>query len=90
MNRDRRVFFDLRFIFRLSFGLLAIALSLSATTWAAESDSELKLVMIVTRHGVRSPLQTNETLGRYAAEPWPDWHITPGIQTVHGRQQMTL
>lgn len=53
-------------------------------------DSELRLVVVLTRHGVRSPLQTNETLGKYAAEPWPAWNVAPGILTPHGRQQMVM
>jgi len=78
---------------RLLRTLLVLQLFLAAVVSnfaAAAPDSELKLAIILTRHGVRSPLQTNETLGKYAAEPWPTWNVTPGIQTPHGRQQMAL
>jgi 4-phytase/acid phosphatase len=45
---------------------------------------ELKLAIIVSRHGVRSPLQPNEELAQYASKPWPKWEVAPGIQTAHG------
>ena len=79
-----------RFVFQLSLTLLVTALGPSTAAFAAAPDSDLKLVIVLTRHGVRSPLQTNETLGKYAAEPWPQWSVPPAILTPHGRQQMVL
>jgi 4-phytase/acid phosphatase len=80
------------FFFRLLFRLavfLGIGLVCAVpVTRAAGTDGELKLVIVLTRHGVRSPLQANEVLGKYAAEPWPQWNVKPGILTPHGRQQM--
>ncbi len=70
--------------------LAVILLALEASTALVASDSQLKLAIILTRHGVRSPLQTNETLGKYAAEPWPEWSVAPGILTPHGRQEMQM
>jgi len=55
---------------------------------AAEADGALKLVIVLSRHGVRSPLQTNLVLGKYAAERWPEWKVAPGLLTPHGREQM--
>ena len=79
---------------RLLHGLrLAAALLVAAggiAVRAGEPDSDLRLVIMVTRHGVRSPLYTNEALGKYAAQPWPQWSVPPGILTPHGRQQMAL
>ena len=77
-----------RLFLRLALVLLVSTTALPTAAFAAKPDSELKLVVIVTRHGVRSPLQTNEVLGKFAAEPWPAWHVQPGILTPHGRQQM--
>jgi 4-phytase/acid phosphatase len=51
---------------------------------------ELRLVIILTRHGVRSPLQTAETLAKYAAQPWPKWESAPSVQTPHGNQLMAM
>ncbi|MGH7997775.1 MAG: histidine-type phosphatase [Opitutaceae bacterium] len=57
---------------------------------AAAVDPDLRLVVIVSRHGVRSPLQSNADLGKYAAESWPDWGVPPGFLTPHGRRLMLL
>jgi 4-phytase / acid phosphatase len=59
--------------------------------WAAEGpDSEVKLVVVLSRHGVRAPLVTNASLGAYSAQPWPKWDVPPEYLTGHGKQQMTL
>ncbi len=76
-----------RLVCRLGVILLA-SLFGAPGMFAAASDSELKLVVILTRHGVRSPLQTNQILGKFAAEPWPEWSVKPGLLTPHGHQQM--
>ena len=77
-------------IFRLWAAVLAVAALLPASTRADEADSEVKLVVILTRHGVRSPILTNDTLGKFAAQPWPQWSVPPGYLTPHGKQQMVL
>ena len=59
---------------------------------ADDSTSELRLVIIVTRHGVRSPTANagQAALGKYAAEPWPNWGVPVGHLTEHGKRQMQL
>jgi 4-phytase/acid phosphatase len=51
---------------------------------------QLRYVVIITRHGVRSPTWTSERLNQYAADPWPDWGVPPGNLTPHGRVLMQL
>lgn len=51
---------------------------------------QLKYVVILTRHGVRSPIWEKDRLSQYAADPWPDWQVAPGYLTPHGRVLMTL
>lgn len=63
--------------------------SASTAAMAERGDRELKLVIIVTRHGICEP-GSNETLGKYAAESWPQWEVPPGHLTRHGEQQMIL
>ncbi len=61
---------------------LAIFLLLGLYAAAAgSSDSELRYILILSRHGVRSPTASPEDLGRYSAQPWPDWGVAPGMLT---------
>ena len=39
---------------------------------APENSRLLKLV-VLSRHGVRSPTQSPEELARWASRPWPQW-----------------
>src|SRR5262249_5509867 len=48
--------------------------------------SKLVYVVILSRHGVRSPTASNEAISQYAAEPWPDWGVAPAELTPHGRK----
>jgi 4-phytase / acid phosphatase len=57
---------------------------------ASDSDSEVQFVLILSRHGVRAPLATQQDFGKYSAAPWPKWDVEPGNLTAHGRKQMEL
>ena len=57
---------------------------------ASVRDSKLQLVIVLTRHGVRSPLTSQADLDKYSAAPWPKWDVAPGILTAHGYQLMKL
>jgi 4-phytase/acid phosphatase len=56
----------------------------------ASGPAELKYVVIVSRHGVRSPTWDVARLNQYSAQPWPDWGVAPGELTSHGRAQIKL
>jgi len=77
-------------------GLLAVVLGAAflagSAAWAGpESESDkLKLVIILSRHGVRSPLSTDAALAGLASQPWPKWGMEPGIQTPHGNQLVAM
>jgi 4-phytase/acid phosphatase len=57
---------------------------------AKTPDEELKFVIIVSRHGVRSPTSKMDQLSQYSREPWPEWSVPPGYLTAHGAQLMKL
>jgi 4-phytase/acid phosphatase len=42
------------------------------------------MVVILSRHGVRSPTWTEARLNSYSAMPWPDWNVPPGNLTSRG------
>jgi 4-phytase/acid phosphatase len=55
-----------------------------------KDGATLQYVVILTRHGVRSPTGKAEQYNKYAAAPWPEWDVPPGYLTPHGYELMKL
>ena len=70
--------------------VLAWAVGAGAFATGAAAPPQLRYVVIVTRHGVRSPTWENARLNEYSSEPWPEWGVPPGYLTAHGRILMQL
>lgn len=51
---------------------------------------KLKFVVILVRHGVRSPTGSLEQLNQYSTQPWPKWNLPPGYLTPQGARLMTV
>ena len=62
----------------------------AAAKTAVPKDDELRFVVIISRHGVRSPTGKTDQLNRYSTQPWPAWSVPPGYLTEHGAKLMTL
>jgi 4-phytase / acid phosphatase len=65
-----------------------VALIACAALWAAPDSSgdQLRLVIILTRHGVRAPFYSNEEMAKFNTPPWPKWEVAHLIQTPRGNQ----
>jgi 4-phytase/acid phosphatase len=69
--------------------LIAASFVLGAGT-AEAAAMHLVRVVIVTRHGVRPPTQSNADLAKYSDKTWPDWPVAPGELTPHGGETVRL
>jgi len=49
-----------------------------------QEESRLVKVVVLGRHGVRSPIQTPETLAMWSSRTWPSWGTAPGQLTERG------
>ena len=82
---------SLLFLFRplglLLFCVLAVQ---SSGAPAPASDAKLQFVIVLARHGVRSPLTAQADLDEFSVAPWPTWGVAPGLLTAHGHQLMKL
>lgn len=60
----------------------------AATGSTGVNRDELRFVVYLTRHGVRSPTATPAQYNIYSAAPWPEWDVPPGNLTAHGFELM--
>ena len=81
---------------KLNFRILILAATALCVAPVARPQAQtapaerLKFVLILSRHGVRSPTWTDARLNEYSAEPWPQWPVAPGLLTPHGKRLMTI
>lgn len=70
----------------LLIGLLAFPAHATQTT----APGDLRLVIVLSRHGVRSPTAEPARLNVYSRDAWPTWPVPPGYLTPHGKQLMVI
>ncbi|MBV8668135.1 MAG: histidine-type phosphatase [Candidatus Eremiobacteraeota bacterium] len=66
---------------------LALGASGRSATVAAQPSVQPRFVLVLTRHGVRSPTSPTE-LAPYTSQAWPKWEVAPGYLTPHGAALM--
>src|SRR4029450_8853760 len=51
---------------------------------------QMERAILLSRHGVRAPVKSNEEMDQHVATPWPAWPVPPGFLTPHGAELMRL
>lgn len=74
----------------LTFIALAPAALMLQAQAPAKQNEQLRFVVYLSRHGVRSPTGDPGRYDSYSALPWPKWEVPPGYLTPHGYQLMKL
>lgn len=72
----------------MKLALAACALLALLAVASAAGTPSLQSVVILTRHGVRSPTWEPERLRQFSAASWPDFGVPPGFLTPRGRTLM--
>jgi len=71
--------------------LCALACRAQAPANASSTGGgQLRFVVYLSRHGVRSPTGGSAQYDAYSAAPWPKWSVPPGYLTEHGYKLMTI
>jgi 4-phytase/acid phosphatase len=81
----------------ISFVIAAVLVSIGAPAFAVQprtaqpvGDLHLERVVMLMRHGVRSPLGNPVVPPGIAAHRWPQWPVPTGYLTPHGAQGLVL
>ncbi len=74
----------------LTIGLVLVGLGPVAATTGSSTPLVLERMVLVMRHGVRSPTQSPEALSKLTPQPWPRWAVAPGFLTDHGREDVRI
>jgi 4-phytase/acid phosphatase len=71
--------------------LLACLLGITSLLPSAAfgQTDELRMVIVVSRHGVRAPIESETRSSQYNTQPWPTWPVAPGVLTPNGATLMT-
>lgn len=48
------------------------------------ADAKLEKIVVLSRHGVRSPTQDDKTLSSWSKRTWPKWEVPAGQLTLRG------
>src|ERR1700761_1047748 len=69
---------------------LRCVVALLALTLPAFAQDEIRAVVVLSRHGVRAPLNSETRGSAYNAQPWPSWDVATGVLSEHGAAALRL
>lgn len=70
---------------KLIVAILLIAATVApAQTHASKNADALRFTLVLSRHGVRTPLAANPVLNLRSSSAWPEWEVPLGFLTPHG------
>ena len=69
---------------------LTLAPACAATPAPPAAGPVLERVVLVARHGIRSPTHTVAELDARTHRHWPTWPVAPGDLTDHGRHDLSV
>jgi 4-phytase/acid phosphatase len=64
--------------------------ALFALTLPVFAQDEIRAVVVLSRHGVRAPLNSETRRSLYNAQPWPAWTVPTGVLSEHGAAALRL
>lgn len=67
-----------------------IAISEASAAQANTSEATLERVVLVSRHGIRSPTKPLDKLEKKTRHTWTPWPVPPGEMTAHGQFDLGL
>ena len=74
-----------------AFRLVTLAfLCIAFLTAQAADDTQLKQVIVFGRHGVRAPVEPNNVLDNFSAQPFPVFSVPAGYLTANGATLETM
>ena len=53
-------------------------------------EDQIQAVIVLARHGVRAPIESETRSSAYNAQPWPSWPVADGVLTPHGAEALKL
>jgi 4-phytase / acid phosphatase len=75
---------------RIALAAAALTLFGSPLAAAAADDEVLQKVVIVSRHGVRTPIAAPAEMASWSSRPWPSWNEPAGNLTARGGELVYL
>lgn len=71
------------------FVILLIGTFFGQIVEAADDQGELKKIVVLSRHGVRAPTQSDKVLSLWSQKAWPVWPVAKGDLTPRGARLVT-